>query len=231
MIIGSSANNPGKLLELFRGWANYYGKQYWNPRQSRASDVLNSLAFAFRNRYHFWDCRVRAWAFVGIPNPFKGIFMRFGSFAGRALMVAGLTGLLGSPMISYAGSPTAAVVDANSIEARQFRITNARLPGQASGRQTVTAWQVTTGSWNGQTLDGLSVVLVQSSTDIGRASGQVHCYVSHEATTAQREALLGAFLTAMPNVARDSDAMRVEAAVITLEIDGQTVVLHLGLIA
>jgi hypothetical protein len=124
------------------------------------------------------------------------------------------------------------VSESNSLQTRQFRIDNARIPGRTSARQSVIAWQVTQGTWNGQVLDGLCLVLVKSTTEDGQAPGQTTCYVSNEATLAQREALLGAFLASQPQAMgpRDRGILRMEPAVITLEIEGQTVVLHLALI-
>ena len=73
---------------------------------------------------------------------------------------------------------------------------------------------------------------MQSQSEAGSAR-QTNCYVSHEATQAQREALLGAFVTTQPQIlsAGDLSTIHLESAVITLEVDGQSVVLHLGLIA
>ena len=69
----------------------------------------------------------------------------------------------------------------NSLETRQFRMDNARLPGRLSARQSVVAWQVTQGTWNGQTLDGLSVVIVKSTNEDGHTGNPaVCCYFSHE---------------------------------------------------
>jgi hypothetical protein len=155
----------------------------------------------------------------------------------RGAVAAGILGVMAAcPTISLAGTanstPMAVAGENNTIEARQFRIENARLPGRESNHQTVTALQVTTGTWNGQTLDGLSLVLVHSSNE-GQSSAQVNCYVSHEATPAQREALLSAFMASQPQLFanRGGGAVQMEPAVITLEVEGQTVILHLGLIA
>jgi hypothetical protein len=153
----------------------------------------------------------------------------------RSVVAVAILGAMGGlPAISMAESAPAVVAgENNTIEARQFRIENARLPGRVSSHQTVTAWQVSTGTWNGQTLDGFSLVLVHSMNE-GRASTQVNCYVSHEATPAQREALLSAFMASQPQLFANragGGPVQMEPAVISLEMEGQTVVLHLGLIA
>lgn len=80
------------------------------------------------------------------------------------------------------------VAAANSVETHEFHLRNARIPSLQSSRQNVTAWQVDHGSWNGQTLNGLSVVLVQSVSEGGMPARLTNCYVSHEATPAQRTA-------------------------------------------
>ncbi len=125
------------------------------------------------------------------------------------------------------------VAAANSVETHEFHLRNARIPSLQSSRQNVTAWQVDHGSWNGQTLNGLSVVLVQSVSEGGMPARLTNCYVSHEATPAQRTALVDAFLAdnSQSLSPEELSEMRIEPAVIRLEIAGQTVILHLGLIA
>lgn len=145
-------------------------------------------------------------------------------------------GTLATPALA---SPTTAPSDAaanfqnNLIQARQFHWTSVHLPGRSSARQSITAWQVTRGSWAGETLDGLSVVLVQSTFDSNAGKRLVNCYVSSQATLAQRDALVSAFMSnlagSLPTI--DPSSMRIEPAVITLEVDGQTITLHLGLIS
>ena len=112
------------------------------------------------------------------------------------------------------------------------------MPGNVSARQSVTAWQVTTGTWNGQSLNGLSLVLVQTVSEDGRSPATTHCYVSHLATPAQKKALLSAYIA--DRSASDSNSeirntdpatWRVEPAVIKIELLGETVVIHLGAIA
>jgi hypothetical protein len=154
----------------------------------------------------------------------------------RALIAAVLTLGSGFPAVAMAGGAAAGPIavgggagENNTIEARQFRIENARLPGRMSTLQTVTAWQVTAGTWNGQTLDGLSVVLIHSTVE-GRSSAQLNCYVSHEASPAQRDAILAAFMASQPQLFANRPGVQMEPAVISLEVEGQSVVLHVGLI-
>ena len=154
-----------------------------------------------------------------------------------ALLLAGtmMTSLFATaPALAAASSSTSSTaVDQNFLEARQFHIENARLPGQASIRQSVTAWQISSGQWNGQSLAGLSVVLVQSISDDGQSVRHTNCYISHIASSAQRDALLSAFMASQPQFFATSNLqnMRIEPAAINLEIDGNSVTLHLGLIA
>jgi hypothetical protein len=155
-------------------------------------------------------------------------------------LLAGL--LIGTPLVARA-TPDAvalgghaeisAVRDANSLETREFHFHNARVPGNFSSHQEVTAWQVTQGTWNGQSLGGLCLVLVQSISEDGRSPSRTNCYVSEFATLAQRQALLTAFLATNPNAVPSGEvsSMRLEPAVITLEVDGQELTLHLGLVA
>jgi hypothetical protein len=138
------------------------------------------------------------------------------------------------PATARAASPAEALPPTvNTLDTHEFHIQNARLPGALSARQNVTAWQVSQGSWNGQSLDGLSLVFVQSTAETGAAARLTNCYVSQDANPAQRTALVDAFLASNTQSlsAADLNLMRVEPAVISIEIDGQTVVLHLGLLA
>mgnify|MGYP001555771778 CR=1 FL=1 len=159
------------------------------------------------------------------------------------LHLMGLSLLLASALLPRAAMAAApdmpipgsdsSLLDGNALDARQYRIENARVPGLTSARQSVTAWQVTSGSWDGQALDGLALVLVKT-TDEGTPSGrQFNCYVSQFATAAQRSALIGAFLSAQPNVLspRDAARMRIEPGVISIQYEDGAVVLHIGLVA
>ncbi len=117
------------------------------------------------------------------------------------------------------------------LEARQYRLPESRVAGQESMRQSVIVWQVTAGTWNGESLKGLSLVLVKCTTDSGEAGPTICCYISYVATAAQREALLGAFMAAQAISPGEVTSWRVEPAVITFEVSGKTVVVHLGLVA
>jgi len=120
--------------------------------------------------------------------------------------------------------------EGNSLELRQLRIDHARLPGPLSVRQSIIAWQVTQGSWNGQVLDGLSLVFVKSTSEDTQSNTFTNCYISHEASAAQREALRAAFLATQSENMRDMQTTRLEPAVITVELEGGTIVLHVGLV-
>ncbi|HVS72780.1 MAG TPA: DUF1326 domain-containing protein [Phycisphaerae bacterium] len=151
-----------------------------------------------------------------------------------SVVVAALAAPVARAQAGLGESGALAIEGNNSIDARQFRIDNARVPG-ASARQSVMAWQVMSGSWGGQTLDGLSLVMVKTISDeaTGDAARQVTCYVSHVATPAQRNALIGAFLSTQPGLLspRDVARMRVEPGVIVIDMEDGAVVLHLGLVS
>ncbi len=142
--------------------------------------------------------------------------------------------------VSAADSPTTPAVCSgepsainNTLETQEFHVRNARLPGIVSARQNLTAWHVTQGSWKGQVLDGLFIVLVQTVAEDGTSARSTNCYVSHDATPAQRDALVGAFLASNSQLLSSKEAagLRIEPGVISIEIAGQNVVLHLGLVA
>ena len=69
------------------------------------------------------------------------------------------------------------------LQAHQYNLADTRIAGQDSIHQKVTAWEVTTGTWNGESLNGLSVVLVQTNDD-AQSQHTTNCYVSHMATPA-----------------------------------------------
>ncbi len=149
-----------------------------------------------------------------------------------------LAGVLLCPAMAWATAESGVVETTtreqdNLLEVRQFHVENARLPGQGSIRQTVTAWQVTAGTWNGVSLEGLAVVLVQSQSEENRGVRTMNCYISHTASVQQREALMSAFMSTQPEYfgAAQMQMMRMEPGVITIEVDGAMVTLHLGLIA
>jgi hypothetical protein len=117
------------------------------------------------------------------------------------------------------------------LEVHQYRLPETRVAGQEFVRQRVTAWEVLSGSWEGVNLQGVSLVLVQNSPDTNEYPRTVSCYVSHVATPAQRQALLAAYAAAQAVTASDLRQWRIEPAVISWEITGQHVILHLALVA
>ena len=119
----------------------------------------------------------------------------------------------------------------NAIDARQFKLKNVHVAGHESVRQNVTAWKVASGSWNGESLAGLSLVLVQSTSDNGQFSPTTNCYISHLATLAQRNAMVSAFLAANSLTPSDAVSWRFEPGIIRLDVNGETVVIHIGLVA
>jgi hypothetical protein len=135
-------------------------------------------------------------------------------------------------LIAQDATPIAHQTGAGSdiLQAHQYNLSDTRIAGQDSIHQKVTAWEVTTGTWNGESLSGLSVVLVQTNDD-AQSQHTTNCYVSHMATPAQRKALLSAFLASQAVAPADSGSMRVEPAVIKFEVAGHSVIVHLGLVA
>ena len=89
----------------------------------------------------------------------------------------------------------ATVVPDQFIDAQQLRIdavvgtVDAATSAAVSAHRTVTAWQVNNGKWNGQILDGLSLVLVQNISTDPTAAADIAIYVSDYATVAQRDGL------------------------------------------
>ncbi len=132
----------------------------------------------------------------------------------------------------------ATVVPDQFIDAQQLKFdavvgATPEQPSAPSAHRTVTAWQVNTGRWNGQLLDGLSLVLVQDVSNDPTIAGDTAIYISDFSTTAQRDALLAALSAAHPDLFMPRDGgCRIEPAFIRVEqINGNTVVLHLGTIA
>jgi Protein of unknown function (DUF1326) len=117
------------------------------------------------------------------------------------------------------------------VEARQFKLADAPVAGHESIKQSVTAWEVTSGSWNGESLEGLSLVLVQNKPENGEVAPTTNCYISHAATAAQRNALLSAFVASQDVKNTEVMSWRIEAAVIRIEVAGKQVIVHLGLVA
>jgi hypothetical protein len=157
----------------------------------------------------------------------------------RKIMIAALaTGVMAlSPLSARAVLNTenaqvaARAANVDLLQARQYRLPETRLPGQESIRQLVTVWEITAGTWNGQSLEGLSLVMVKRIADNDSCATTTRCYVSHSASPAQRDALLGAFRAAQSELFGDSASWRLEPAVIRVEHIGGAVIVHLGLVA
>ena len=113
------------------------------------------------------------------------------------------------------------------IEAQEFLISDSRV---SSLRQTITAWRVSTGTWNGVSLEGLSLVMVKTSSIDNQVPASTNCYISYPATAAQRNALLSAYVTSKSLPTAESSTWRIEPAVIRFEFGGQTVIIHIGMI-
>jgi hypothetical protein len=170
-----------------------------------------------------------------LTESFEGVSMFLRSSLTALALLALAAPLPLRAAVPIASAPLDTASDANTLDAHQIHIDNARVPGAASSRQSVTAWQVASGSWDGQTLDGLSLVLVKTTTDNAppASARQVDCYVSHLATPAQRSALINAFLSSQPHLLspRDAAHMRIEPAVITIQLESGALILHIGLVA
>jgi len=122
----------------------------------------------------------------------------------------------------------------NQLQVRQLHVTNpTQVLPEGNVGQSLTCWQVLHGSWNGQNLDGLSIVLVKQLTETnGNTSVDRFVYVSDSATAAQRVALVAAVAASNPTWFPDIKSIRIEPASIQIEqTDGTTVVLHLGRIS
>ena len=144
----------------------------------------------------------------------------WGPLSARAVLI--------SPENSQAAARAANV---DLLQARQYRLAESRVPGQESIRQSVTVWEITAGTWNGQSLEGLSLVLVSRIADNDSAAKTTNCYVSHSASAAQRDALVGAFRAAQTDLSEDATSWHLEPAVIRVEHVGGVVIVHLGLVA
>jgi hypothetical protein len=165
----------------------------------------------------------------------RGIFMK-SVLVVAALAVAGLA--FGPPrvfggMTSTEGvaMPAGGLVDLIPLQAKVYHLPESRVVGQACVREGVTVWECTSGTWNGQCLQGLSLVLVNNPKTKSQGRCETQCYVSHGATPEQRAALLNAYLTSQAIAPGEATNWRVEPAVIRLEIAGQEVFVHLGLVA
>ena len=151
---------------------------------------------------------------------------------GPAWAAASIDGLRYSP----GPQPAAKEVANQFVDAQQLRIDDVvgltADQSTPSTHRTVVAWQINAGCWNGQQLDGLALVLVQTSSD-EPAAAETAIYISDQATTTQRDALLAALSAAHPALFVPREAnYRVEPADIRVEQSaGHRVVLHVGTIA
>jgi hypothetical protein len=127
--------------------------------------------------------------------------------------------------------PAARMASADVLEARQYCMPDSRVAGQESIRESVTVWEVTTGTWNGQSLQGLSLILVSRVADNDTRVATTNCYISHVASAAQRDALVDAFVTSQTISPGEATSWHLEPAVIRVEHVGDVVVVHLGLVA
>lgn len=150
-----------------------------------------------------------------------------------AIVVLGVASLAAGPALGALTPQRAVSMQSGGdvLNAREYRLGDVRVAGRDSLRQSVTAWEVTTGSWNGERLNGLSLVLVQNTQENGRTGPTWDCYISHLATPAQRIALLSAFLAAQDQRQGDMRVWRIQPAVIRFEVAGKTVIVHLGMVA
>ena len=157
----------------------------------------------------------------------------------RALSVALLAGtaILSQPLSTHAvvtqqsDATALRATGGDLLQTRQYRLSE-RLPGvQASILQSVTVWEVTGGTWNGQSLQGLNLVVVSRIADSDSCAPTTACYFSHLASAAQRDALLNAFVTAQSLTPEEVTSWRLEPAVIRVEHAGSLVIVHLGRVA
>jgi len=117
----------------------------------------------------------------------------------RAIVAAALIGLAASPLLAGAkGSVTGAYVEARTAEVFTGGcIMNSE--AETMGKQAVLAWKVDRGTFNGITIDGLSVVAAVSGdrnlgmTEMGGEKPVVRSaiYVDQRANAAQQLALVG----------------------------------------
>lgn len=131
------------------------------------------------------------------------------------------------------GAPAQAASETNSLKTREFRVDQSAAAARQAPAQSLRCWQVERGNWNGQSLAGLTLVLVQTAAGDGRGVG-LAMYISDFATPAQREAMVAAIKAAYPMLfsGPGSAEVRVEPALIQVEqIDAGTILLHLALVA
>jgi hypothetical protein len=120
----------------------------------------------------------------------------------RMMVLAALVGLASSSLIAGSGSPSVASVSGKYVEARTAEVfTGGCIMGSEAetvGKQAVLAWKVDRGSFNGISLDGLSVVAaVAGDRNLGiqeigggKANVRSSVFVDDRANAAQRIALV-----------------------------------------
>jgi hypothetical protein len=149
--------------------------------------------------------------------------------------IAGAASVDSSAAALRAPATVAPTMTDQFVDAQQLRIdTVAGMHSeQSAARRTIMAWQISAGKWNGQLLDGLSLVLVQTEPTDAAPEGDTAIYVSDIATPAQREALLAAISASHPAAFTSRDGTcHVEPAYIRVEqSSGGMLVLHLSPIA
>jgi hypothetical protein len=128
-------------------------------------------------------------------------------------------------------APAGSAANSMLCQVKVYQVPESRVVGQCCVREGVTVWECTAGTWNGQSLGGLSLVLVNNPTSKSEVPCARRCYVSHGATPDQRAALLNAYLTSQAVSPGEATQWHVEPAVIRLEIAGRVVFVHLGLVA
>ena len=157
------------------------------------------------------------------------------SLRNMSMVAVAVAAMLGSAAAGHAAELAdggVVVTQGNLLDVQQYKVENARIPG-TSIRQNMTVWQVREGMWNGQELSGLTLVVMEQASADGTGGRTFAAYVTHYASPEQRSALVAAISAAQPTMGalKDPSSLRVEPAVIRVDLDGATVVIHLGLIS
>jgi hypothetical protein len=120
----------------------------------------------------------------------------------RMMVLAALVGLAGSPLMAGSGALNGGTLSGKYVEARTAEVfTGGCIMGSEAetvGKQAVLAWKVDRGSFNGISLDGLSVVAaVAGDRNLGiqeigggKANIRSSVFVDDRANAAQRIALV-----------------------------------------
>lgn len=144
---------------------------------------------------------------------------------GRASLVTAVLALVVLALSAAAlDLPSGASITGDYLEARSAEVVVGHCLANAevglTGREAILAWTVRAGAWNGEPLEGLSVVaVVQSDETIGDlavepVSARAVVVVDQRASQPQRDALLG-LARSMAGPLLD-DVVRVEAAPIEI---------------